>query len=203
MSTTEHIERFDIPTLQMLLDKLTPDLAIAKAVLAVLAKEITPEDASAKCDYWVRQCHHKPSWHKRALVACNDLLGTCGVEALTIEDTSPFSYCNTGDTYETTLARDHDAEQWVLASWGDLFEEYERENELGDYARFDEPPDCCPACDSEALSLEHFPKSSRGDAYAWVCASCNHHCLAVEGYSPGDDDVDANRSTDENEQGVT
>ena len=200
MSTVERIERFDVPTLQMLLDHLTPDRAIAKSVLAVLAREIEPEVASAACDAWVRQCHHRPSWHERALAACDDLLGTCGVEGLPIDDKSPFSYCNTGDTYETTLAFDYEAQQWVLASWGDLLEEYERENELGDYKRFDEPPDRCPDCHSEELSLEPFHNATHGDTYAWVCASCNHHCLAVEGYSPGDDDVDANRSSDEDHE---
>ena len=45
----------------------------------------------------------------------------------------PFSFVNMGDPYTVTLARDHENSAWVVASWADLAEEYERDNELGDY----------------------------------------------------------------------
>src|SRR5689334_18181620 len=123
MTSAKRIERFDVPTLEMLIERLTPDPAKAEAIRAVLSQEISPEAASAKCAAWVRSCYNEPSWHEKALEACNEILDTCGVEALNIEGAltywddgvrmcPPFSYCNTGDPYETTLARDHVAGQW-------------------------------------------------------------------------------------------
>ena len=98
----------------------------------------------------------------------------------------PFSYCNAGDPYITTLLRDHDAGQWIISDYAAVLEEYERENELADYETFDECPDRCPSCNRASFTLKHFPGSGRGDTYSWICDSCNHHCFAIEGYEPGE-----------------
>ena len=198
MNHEERIERFTVPTLEQLapLRSNTVDDAILEKVRAVLAREVKPEDASEACAKWLNSCFNRPCWQERAITACDDLLGTCGVEALEIEGApyyndgvsmcAPFSYCNAGDTYRVTLARDHDAGQWVIACWGDLLEEYEQENKLGDCEEFDEEPDRCPCCHATALTLTHFPGSGRGSSYSWVCDGCNHHAYAVEGYEPSE-----------------
>jgi hypothetical protein len=169
------IERFFVPTLGQLAD----------------LKSNTVGDDELKAVQRVLQ-----AWwdgdksHEDALQECDRILGTCGVVSLDIEDAShytdegirmcpPFSYCNAGDTYATTLFRDHKASAWCVACWGDLAEEYERDEEIGDYEVFDACPEVCPSCHGKAFSLEHFPRSDRGPSYSWVCDSCNHHCFAA------------------------
>ena len=117
------------------------DLKTANAVHYVLSGKICPTEASPACKRWVESCYHTPDLdgHEAKLEACNELLGMHGVEAIQSEDAPhytdegvrmcpPFSYCNTGDTYALTLIRDHSAGQWMVASWGDAFEEYEAEH---------------------------------------------------------------------------
>ena len=193
------IKRYDAPTLNQLLplQSSTVDVEMLEKVRAVLAGELDPCEASPACAAWVASCYNKPDpdGHDCRLEACNDLLGMSGVVALNIEGAEtytdegirmcpPFSYCNAGDTYEITLARDHENGQWVIASWGDLLEEYEIEHELGAYATFEEKPDQCPECDCASLELHHYTGSARGDSYSWVCVSCSHHVFAVMGFDP-------------------
>lgn len=196
MSDDEKIQRYDgAPPAEVLTRIGGVDQATATRLRAVLSREVTPEEASPKCAAWVAECHHEPAWHERALEACAELLNGCGVESLSPEGADsytdsgvgycpPFSYVNFGDPYLTTLARDHERGMWVVACWGDLLEEYEKEHKLADYEEFEEEPEHCPSCDGTAFDLEHFPGSARGDSWSWVCKACNHHCLAVEGFKP-------------------
>ena len=163
---TEKIARFTVPTVEQVLTIAGVDAETAAKVVAVLAKEVTPEDASEACAAWVRQCFNRPSWHERALAACDELLGGCGVEALNI-DNDPndhrdgnvrfcpaFSYVNFGDPYVATLMRDHDAEEWMICGWGDACEEYEQENEIGNYAKEEEEEDTDEDEDGEEVATE-------------------------------------------------
>ena len=173
MSTDEQIERFHVPTLAQLAPLKLDDDTAAK-VIAVLNRHASD-----------------PSFdHEDALQECDALLDTSGVVSLDIEDARsytdegirmcpPFSYCNAGDTYVATLARDHEARAWVIACWGDLHEEYCKAHEIGDYEVFDERPEMCPSCHDDCFSLEFFPGSARGPAYSWFCDACNHHCFAA------------------------
>lgn len=190
------IDRFNHPPVDAILRIESTDLVLAKRLFAVLAGAVDPSDASEACASWVRKCYHKPSEHEQILRACDDLLDGCGVEALAIEDEQhtdngvrhcpPFSYVNFGDPYVTTLARDHERGQWVIAGWGDLLEEYEREHKLGSYAEYDEEPERCRDCHGETLTFEQ----DSGAHGAWICASCNSYHLAAEGAAPSDEEDD-------------
>ena len=190
------IERFDVPTVEALLqiDGLARD--VAERVRAIIAGDIAPCDASEKCARWVRQCHNEPSEHEQILYACDDLLGGCGVEALAIEDEQhtdcgvrfcpPFSYVNFGDPYITTLARDHENGQWVVVCWGDMLEEYERENKLGSYTEYDKEPERCRDCHGAAFTFDE----ESGKHGAWICDACNSHHTAAEGAAQTDENED-------------
>lgn len=169
------IERFFVPTLEQLapLKSNTVDDDTLVKVQAVLQRWQDDRDFS----------------YEDALQECDKLLDTCGIESVNPEGAPsytdegirlcpPFSYCNAGDTYATTLARDHQAGAWVVACWGDLLEECERENELGDWEVFERCPESCPGCGKSSFQLEFFPGSARGPSYSWVCDSCNTHCYA-------------------------
>lgn len=141
--------------------------------------------------------------HEDALNEIDTLLGNHGIETISAGDDDtytdegirmcpPFSYSNNGDSYAWTVVRDHEARQWLICGWADALEEYERSHETGDYETFEECPEVCPSCHGKALTLKHFPGSARGPSYSWVCDSCNHHCLAVDGYEPdAKEDADA------------
>jgi len=186
--------RFTHPTTE-LLRPLSEDAGVVERVRAVLAREIDPRDASPACRRWVGHCHADPAWHEQALAACNDLLGGYGVESMNPGDAHytdcgvgmcpAFSFGNTGDIYDIALYRDHERGAWVVDTGAALIEAYEREHKIGDFEEFASRPDECPACRADdGLVLEHFPKSSRGDTYSWVCRHCNHHAFAVVGFDP-------------------
>lgn len=208
----ETIERFDVPTVEAVMT-IGCDRETAEKVVAILDGTLSPVEASSACAAWVRQCYHKPDIrkHEAKLMACADLLGmhdTCGLD---VEDAGhytdegirmcpPFSYANAGDTYVATLARDHARGQWVIASWGDLLEEYERENKIGNHEEFDEAPDACPSCGKRGtFKLESFKRGEwengqfieNGTGYSFVCGECNHHCQTPEDFEPPtEDEVD-------------
>jgi hypothetical protein len=173
----EQIPRYTVPPLDVILQIAGIDDETACAVYAVLSRkrahDFTQQDALQEVD---------------------KLLGNHGIESIEPEgcDTytdgvfgcPPLSYSNNGDSYAWTLVRDHAARRWMICGWADALEEYERENETGDYETFEECPDRCPSCHAKAFTLKHYPHSARGDSYSWICDSCNHHCLAVDGYTP-------------------
>jgi len=169
------IERFAVPTLEQLKD--------------LRSNSVGDEELAKVRDVLQRWHDDRDFSHEDALQACDEILGTCGVEAIDPEGAPsytdegirmcpPFSYCNAGDPYVATLLRDHASGLWLVAGWGEALEEVERDEELGDYEVFDSCPDYCPSCHRKAFTLEFFPGSGRGASYSWVCDSCNHHCFA-------------------------
>lgn len=190
------IERFYVPTLAQLapLKSNTVDDAALVAVRDVLQRWQDDRDFS----------------HEDALRACDELLGTSGIESVDPEGAPhytdegirlcpPFSYCNAGDTYATTLARDHHEGAWVVACWGDLLQEVEEENELGDFETFEECPDACPSCGkSGTFAVESFTRGKwqggqffeEGTGYAFVCSSCNHHCQTPKDWTPPEEETE-------------
>lgn len=189
----------NVPTVEEIMQINGVTRETAEKVVGVLSGKLNPCEVSPKCEAWVRSCYHTSDLdsHEVKLQACNELLDMCGIEALNPEGASsytdegirlcpPFSYLNAGDTYNTTLARDHKRERWVVACWGDLLEEVEKEEKIGDWEEWEECPDRCVSCHApeSVLFLTHFPNSGRGDSYSWVCNSCNHHHFAVMGFEP-------------------
>lgn len=163
---------------------------------------------SAGMVHAVLERHHTdPDFtHEDALQECDQILDTCGVVSLDIEAADsyndegirlcpPFTYCNAGDSYATTLARDHENGTWVIASWADLAEAYEKEHKLGDFEEFDECPDSCVDCGHSKLNLESYKAGhwegsifvGEGTRYTFVCGSCNRHHTAAEGFEPSND----------------
>jgi len=51
------------------------------------------------------------------------LLGTCGVEAIGSAEGALW-YCNTGDTYGTTLLYDEEGERFSVGNWGSWVEAF-------------------------------------------------------------------------------
>lgn len=189
------IERFNVPTVDALLQIDGVGRLTAEILFDVLSGAVDPCEASAKCAAWVLRCFHTPSEHEQILCACDDILGGHGVEALNVEDEQhtdngarhcpPFSYVNFGDPYATTLARDHEHWQWVIAGWGALAEEYEREHKLGSYAEYDKEPERCRDC----LAVAFVFKKDSGEHGAWIC-SCNSYHFAAKDAAPSDKEDD-------------
>lgn len=62
-----------------------------------------------------------------ALRAIDELLETCGVEALGPVDMHagpPYEYCNAGDPYVATLIYTRDTDTLRVGSWGDIAEKH-------------------------------------------------------------------------------
>jgi hypothetical protein len=145
--------------------------------------------------------------HEDVLQAADELLGTCGVEALAPEGADhyrdegirmcpPFSYCNAGDPYIATLIRDHEKGAWLICGWGDALEAYEKEHKLGDHEEFEDEPEECPSCGASDFTLKSFVRGeweggqfiTNGTGYAFVCQGCNHHCQTPEDFTPPEPD---------------
>ena len=74
--------------------------------------------------HWYSSCFHRPPRYLLALYMADEILRTCGVEGVPAGHNakSPaFDYCNTGDSYDTTLL--HIAGRgFRVGCWGDLVE---------------------------------------------------------------------------------
>lgn len=85
------------------LERIT-DTNTAHIIRELMAGSVDPRTVSARCDSWVLSCYSIPSRDEQIMTACDELLGTCGVEGFCSEDgTRGVSYCNTGDPYALTL----------------------------------------------------------------------------------------------------
>lgn len=93
------------------------------------------DDATARAVVKLANGAHGNREADAAMQEINDLLGTYGVEAIEMEDAegvpsyfhnSVAIYCNSGDTYNTTVLYDTVNRTWHLMSYGDFVEEYEQ-----------------------------------------------------------------------------
>lgn len=78
----------------------------------------------ASVNTWVNKCYHEPELVERIMCALDEILGTYGVEALCHNRELKAVYCNTGETYTTTIVYRYDKDYFQLTSWGDLVERY-------------------------------------------------------------------------------
>jgi len=92
---------------------------------ALLEKECPETDA------YRRRCYNDPldsrMWRTTLVLHAIDLiLGTSGVEVLgepeDFRSAPPYEYCNTGDSYGTTLVYHRDADAIRIGSWADIAE---------------------------------------------------------------------------------
>lgn len=93
------------------------------------------DDATARAIVKLANGAHGNREADAAMQEINDLLGTYGVEAIEMEDAegvpsyfhnSVAIYCNSGDTYNTTVLYDTVNRTWHLMSYGDFVEDYEQ-----------------------------------------------------------------------------
>jgi len=104
------------------------DIAMDKAekIAALLNGAVDPETYDAVRS-WLRVCHHRPPHEDLVLCACDEVLETYGVEAIRMADRCvPYygdvvaTYCNTGDSWQPTVIRDHRRERWVIGCTGNF-----------------------------------------------------------------------------------
>jgi len=103
----------------------------AKAQLA----DLYSSDPVKACRLALRRTRHLPEQDR--LEACNALLGTFGTEAIRGEWQNGYwcdivaAYCNTGDTYATTILQVRGdwpgaRSRFIVSSWGDFVEKHEK-----------------------------------------------------------------------------
>jgi len=112
-------------TTKTLAERLQVDEDRAAKVKGLINKEIDPEDFKSVQD-WVRRCYHKPRDTELRMCAIDEVLETCGVEAVRGEDLGGYygevrgTYCNTGDMYtETVFFRSRD-QRFMISSCGNF-----------------------------------------------------------------------------------
>jgi hypothetical protein len=80
---------------------------------------------------WVEMCFHMPSRQEMIDEALNHVLDGYGIEAIWGESVTPVAvYVNMGETYTTTLLYDCIKQVWVLTSWGDWVERYDKKYKI-------------------------------------------------------------------------
>ncbi len=117
-------------TLAKLTDSLSITVEQAQTVLDLIHRRISPFTVKATDD-WRRSCYHepRPEAPETIMHAINAVIETCGTEAIwgNASVTQPAAeYCNTGDTYATTILYDYIAGKYRLTSWGDFVERFEK-----------------------------------------------------------------------------
>lgn len=123
--TIEEIERLDLSN-----SRFDHDTA-ARLLVDLMNGDLDPDDFET-VKTWVRQCYNRPSHVERAMVACDEVLGTHGVEGIFNGGDWHVvaSYCNTGETYAPTVLYCHQEDEFIIASFGDYVEAMEEENEF-------------------------------------------------------------------------
>lgn len=117
----------NFPSVARLERELNIDTDTAKRIRGLMDGSIDP-DTSEAVQRWVRQCFNEPSRTEKAMCAIDEAYETHGVEAVE----GPWGngwghniyavYCNTGDTYCTTILYCNKRRRFMLTSWGDYVE---------------------------------------------------------------------------------
>jgi hypothetical protein len=114
--------------------KLVP--AQAEQILSLISGETEPQTYVSVKD-WVNQCFHEPEQHEQVMKAIDEILETCGVEALSESElpygdnaSEPFAlYCNVGDPYVATIAYLIEEDEYIISGWADVMERKEKESD--------------------------------------------------------------------------
>lgn len=105
--------------------RLTPKQE--KQIRGLVNGSIEPDDFDS-VDAWIRQCYHRPAETELIMKAIDEVLETCGIEAIWSESFSDkcpqFTYCNTGDSYALTVLYDYFESKFIVSSWGDTVEKH-------------------------------------------------------------------------------
>lgn len=85
---------------------------------------------------WIAESYSEPENYEQVMKAIDEILETCGVEAL-FEEELPFGekadkpfalYCNTGDSYASTILYWIEKNEYSITSWADAIELKEKES---------------------------------------------------------------------------
>lgn len=118
---------------QRISDAFRVTLFEANLALLIIRGRVKPENHPKRfpqTNAWADSCLHYPNRREIKLEALDELLRTCGVEAISDEriyidkyhGNIVASYLNTGDSYAETLLFDNYENKWKLTSWDDFAE---------------------------------------------------------------------------------
>jgi hypothetical protein len=115
--------RDDILRLDLSSSPLPHDDAV-DTLLGLVNGEICTDHGFQSVTDAVRRCAWHVSHVERVMLACDEVLGTYGVEAIVPDGDwrAAASYCNTGDTYAPTILYCHRDSEYMVTSWGDYVE---------------------------------------------------------------------------------
>ena len=125
--TTKTYCGMSCPSAKTIRNRLSVHPSTARRVRGLMDGSISPETSEAG-QRWVGQCYHRPSDNELIMCAVDEALGTFGVEAIEGEWIDHYHhniqavYCNTGDTYASTVLLCHKRRRFMITSWGDYVE---------------------------------------------------------------------------------
>lgn len=93
---------------------------LAKKVRGLMDGSIDPCTIEAT-HKWYIDCDGRPTTKDLKLHAINEVLECYGVEYIE-EGKLRISYCNTGDSYTSTICYNWNTQRFFIGSWGDLVE---------------------------------------------------------------------------------
>jgi len=100
------------------LDKVGDPTEIAKRIRGLMDGSIDPLTVEAT-KQWVKRRYNIPSTIALKMSAINAILECYGREGLFNSGRLDFEYCDTGDTYASTVAYDYTRDKFVITSYGD------------------------------------------------------------------------------------
>lgn len=121
-------KRYAAPAFARLVSELKIERAAAINVRRIIRGTMDPASVPA-VQQWIDQCYSRPSDLELRIAAINALIDCHGVEALPVHLSGAHPsavYCNAGDTYAATILYCYDSDRFLLTSWGDYVERYER-----------------------------------------------------------------------------
>jgi hypothetical protein len=114
-------------TVARLVERLQITEEQAQRIIGVIRGKVSPFEVPSTAA-WRKQCYHDPDPAKpeTRMHAIDGILGTFGTEAIWGRScTQPVAeYCNTGETYDSTILYDYVNAKYRLTSWGDWVEAY-------------------------------------------------------------------------------
>lgn len=111
------------PSMKRLMEDMKLDKDQAKRIRGLIHGEIKTNTSEA-VNNWVAQCHHKPNYIERLLVALNEAADTYGVEYLTQQGgmRATHAYLNVGDPYVPTIIYNYNKDHFYIGCWGTIVE---------------------------------------------------------------------------------
>lgn len=121
-----------VPSVDTIESRIGCDRDTAIQVRRLLDGRDDPESFT-KVAKWVAQCFNRPSDTELIMAACDEVLDTCGVEAIRSEQewdrfwgSTVAVYCNNGQSYDPTVLYDTERGVFYITSTGDWQETAER-----------------------------------------------------------------------------